>query len=83
MANCASCKAEILWIKLPSGKAMPVNPKRVGGSINAGTPRITIVTDGGNVISVLKCPEEFVSGAPLQGYESHFATCPNAKEHRK
>lgn len=59
MAQCRTCKAEIIWGLTANGKRVPVNP-----------------------------PEKrFVMGA--QGLEvqdtwlNHFATCPQADQHRK
>ena len=29
MANCRSCGAEIIWVKMESGKAMPLDKKEI------------------------------------------------------
>ena len=57
LQRCSSCNAEILWIRLSSGRSMPCDPQRA-----------SVVTLEGTIIS---------------GYGSHFATCPNAAQHRK
>jgi len=40
VGKCTSCGAEVLWVRMASGKAMPCNPKV-----------LKIVTDAGNVVS--------------------------------
>ena len=75
MSRCKSCGAEILWIKMKSGKAMPVNPERYR-FCKVGETTETFVNELG----------ETVKGVPpviMTGYISHFATCPNADKHRK
>ena len=57
MSRCKSCNREIVWIKMKSGKAMPVD-----------VPALTVITEDGDTI---------------KAYTSHFATCPNANQHRK
>jgi hypothetical protein len=63
--KCGSCNADILWVKMPSGKAMPVDAKA----------KTMIVVDSSDPMRKL--------GTTVQAHESHFATCPNAAEHRR
>lgn len=87
MSKCSSCGAEIKWIKLKSGKWNPVDPYKhtmiravIGESITAvGTDEL--VTDSGEVIRGRLASRE--EGANAAGYISHFATCPNAAQHRR
>jgi hypothetical protein len=57
MAKCKACGIDLTYIRMKSGRLMPVSG-----------PRITIVTDRGDV---------------LTGRESHYASCPGANKHRK
>ncbi len=80
MARCRSCGAEILWIKMASGKAMPVDPDQVPYWERRGGQG-KIITPNGEVIS---CDlEGDIQEATGIGYISHFSTCPNADAHRK
>ena len=80
MARCKSCGAEIRWIKTSKGKSMPVDPDYITYWQKAGGTK-KIVTPNGNVISadVTGDPES----ATGLGFTSHFATCPNADQHRR
>lgn len=81
MSTCRSCGAKIIWAKMPSGKLCPFDPEpsRVGTHT---------ITDGVAspcakaliMVSMADPAKEFTS--PLV-YLSHFATCPNAGQHRK
>jgi hypothetical protein len=74
MANCRSCGAIIKFIKTKKGKWMPVDPELLTAEdVELGD---VIVTDSGEVTKVTE-----KTGIAL-GYISHFATCPNADEHR-
>jgi hypothetical protein len=71
MSTCKSCGAEIVWAVTESGKPIPVNPlDGYGGNLE-------LVTDNRGVTTAV------VNNTLKRGYTSHFATCPNAKEHRK
>jgi hypothetical protein len=74
---CESCQAPIVWAKTPTGARMPVNPAPdATGNIvlsdgpKPGDPPLAVVT---HMSQALDRPR----------YKSHFATCPNAKLHRK
>lgn len=71
---CKSCGAAIIWASIePSGKSHPVDaePSEAGN--------IALSTRAGRVVArVLKKGEEY--GHPRR--TSHFATCPNAAQHR-
>lgn len=60
MPICKGCKQEIEWVKMPSGKRMPVDKK----------PTIVVVVEDGQ-------------GRAVEGYQPHWATCPNADEFRR
>lgn len=80
MSRCRSCGAEIIWIKTRAGKAMPCDRERVTYWAKPGGSK-TIVTPNGEAV---RCELE---GDPQEatgvGYISHFATCPQANEHRR
>lgn len=79
MSACRSCGAQVLWVKLvPTNRLNPLDP----------TP-----SRSGNIrmLGVRKAVARVLSKADLETaalasedlYTSHFATCPNAKQHRK
>lgn len=80
MAKCKSCGAEIIWITMKSGKKMPCDAKPITyRTLVPGTKGgLTLVTPDGRVASGV-----FDPGSDQVGYTSHFATCPNAAQHRK
>ena len=75
-ARCRSCGAPMLWVTMhPSGKPNPLDPTPVEwGNIE--------VRDGLQTTSKYG---RVVPQGEREGklYTSHFATCPNAGEHRK
>ena len=77
MSKCKSCGAEIKWILTQSGKKMPVDAKPVPYRADPGGS-LSLVTMNGRVErGVLDLDSD------QAGYVSHFATCPNANEHRR
>lgn len=78
MAQCKSCKAEVIWVKLlPLGKLTPVNYTM------SKTGNIQMLGERQFVAKVLSKAEK--ARAQEEGellYTSHFATCPNAAAHR-
>ena len=80
MSTCRSCGAEIKWVRMKSGKAMPVDPC-CRSIITAENGEAVIVTDDGEVVK--GCFASFSQGANKTGYVSHFSTCPYANEHRR
>ena len=80
MSRCRSCGAEIKWIKMSSGKAMPVDPDQVPYWARPGAAG-KVVTQNGEVYS---CDfEGDPQSATGVGYVSHFSTCLYASQHRK
>jgi hypothetical protein len=79
MSTCRSCGAAIRWAVAVNGKRMPVDdqPMPDGNLIlsdptpGAYAPTVAYVDPGA---LLLDDPPRFVS---------HFATCPNADQHRK
>lgn len=78
--RCKSCGAPIMWAHLPSGKIMPVNIEPTTYWERKGA-KGKIVTSYGKVVS---CDfEGDPNTATGFGYIPHWATCPNADQHRK
>lgn len=71
MAVCRSCGATIRWERTSNGKVIiPLDPTPVA------TGNLCIL-DNGRVVSSWGVPAEAFR------YVTHFATCPNASDHRK
>ena len=78
--KCQACKAEIIFVKTVAGKSMPCNPPLIPYWEKKGGP-VKLVTIGGRVVSCETSGDrDSVSG---YGRESHFATCPAARNFRK
>lgn len=80
VTRCKSCGQRILYIRMKSGKNMPVNETFVNYKL-AGEKRDRIVTPAGDVVACTSGVS--AEGADGFGYISHFATCPTAARHRK
>lgn len=72
MARCRSCDAPVVWKRTEAGKAMPIDPAPVAGG------NVVLLDD--DQVHVLHADE---SADGVDTYVSHFATCPNAKGHRR
>ncbi len=79
-SRCRSCGAKILFIKSEKGRFIPCNPTVTRYKMENGGKE-KVVLDTGKVVS---CRTD-ISAEEMDGvgYISHFATCPNAKVHRK
>lgn len=72
MSQCRSCEAPVEWAKTRTNKNIPLDIEPVLGG------NIITWTEGGK----LRC--QVVESQPnIRRRISHFATCPNAKEHRR
>ena len=78
MSRCKSCGAEIIWIKMKSGKAMPADAKPISYKLDLHNGNLSLITPDGKVAKGFFDPD-----SDKIGYTSHFATCPNAGAHRK
>ena len=79
ISKCRSCGADIIWIKMASGKMMPCNAVPIRYRLNFASGKLTLVTPDGKIARGNADP---VSGERV-GYLSHFATCPCAEQHRR
>lgn len=70
---CSSCGAPIVWAITEAGKRVPLDAKPI---------RIAIVARGNDGAEIRE-GDALVIGSGANGYQSHFATCPNAAAHRK
>lgn len=84
-APCRSCEAEVIWAKTRAGKTIPLDAQ----------PR----DDGNFFVSIPPHPHARVTAVPVNEkspeaeryrrdpersrFVSHFATCPNASQHRR
>ena len=70
MSRCTSCGAEILWIKTERGKLAPVDAK--------SEKRFVL-----DPLAARLAPDAPPQARLVDTFVSHFATCPNAAQHRK
>lgn len=76
MSACRSCGAEIRWERTAAGKPIPLDPEPVADGNLA-------IRDDGRVVAYIDGDGERIAlGRPLR-YVTHFATCPNADQHRR
>jgi hypothetical protein len=76
MKTCRSCGAPIRWVVTYQGRRMPVDvePAKDGN----------IVLEGDTAVAVGKPAKRLAYGRPgTPLYRSHFASCPQASEHRR
>lgn len=69
--TCKSCGAPIFWAKTVNGKPMPLDAEPVLDG--------RIILEGQTAIVV---GSAYVRDGTAR-YDSHFATCPNARSHRR
>lgn len=77
---CRGCGKPIIWIRMHSGKKIPVDLEEVAYEQKAGGS-LKIVTPNGEVLSAER-PADPQKATGI-GYISHFATCPKADAFRK
>lgn len=76
LAQCRSCDAPVIWVVTTNGKRMPVDADPV---VAARGFRLDDEVEG-------EVPLATFTQTPAQDerlYLSHFATCPNADQHRR
>ena len=89
MNTCRSCLRRVLWRKMhPSGKPNPLNPEPDpdrGNVLLVDAPAEAALYGAkvgtALVLKAHQVDEVRAAGQPL--YLSHFATCPNRRQHRK
>lgn len=79
MSKCKSCGATIYWIKSPRGKWIPCDEKLVRYKEDRAGKDMVVSHDG----EVIRCRLQF-DGLPTgMARIAHWATCPNANQHRR
>lgn len=80
--TCKSCKAAIAFVRLPSGRRLPINPDptdngnvHITGSRNEDEPAARVISTQTGTL--------FDNAPTTTAYTSHFATCPQASQHRR
>jgi hypothetical protein len=78
--RCSTCKARVRWaIMSDSGRPIPLDYEPVeNGNIQLAAARVR----GGAPIAVI-VPEDRREKLKGSLYVAHFATCPDANEHRR
>jgi hypothetical protein len=71
---CRSCGAPILWARTLKNRLMPIDAEP--------DPKGALVMQAGSGRAIVRQLTELDAPERLR-YTSHFATCPNAKQHRK
>ena len=74
---CSSCEAPIFWAKTVNGRAIPIDLESCGDD---GNIEVLFGSDGSVTANVVGKQRGLF---PALRYKSHFATCPNAADHRK
>ena len=84
MPKCRSCGAEIRWIRMQSGKSMPVDPKMLAARLpEADEKTEVLITEGGATIRGVVCELGFLDDIQWPCFRPHWASCPHADQHRK
>ncbi len=77
--RCRKCGASILFVKMRSGKSMPVNTNLVSFRNDGGKDRIVLANGEVTSGTIVTDPAE----ANGVGYVSHFATCEYDRRFRR
>lgn len=89
MPKCKTCSSPVVWIRTRVGRSMPCDPERVHAwrpptpaeGVSAPGERVTLITDVGDVLTAFM--QGGMGWTSVVGRISHFATCPQADQHRK
>lgn len=84
MARCGSCGALMVWVKTKSA-AMPLDAheERSGATERSAMVAVPTVFDDGNIVLDDGVARVKALGDEGPFYQSHFVTCPEAKQWRK
>ena len=85
MPKCKSCKAEIRFVRMESGKSMPVDPKMLAARPpEADEKTEVLITAAGATIRGVVCELDYSrSDIRWPCFRPHWASCPHADRHRK
>ena len=73
---CRKCGEPLIFIQSKRGRAIPCDPDL---ATHVLTPGVVVVTPDGQVLRGTEESKE----TSVQGYTSHFATCPYSEDFRK
>jgi hypothetical protein len=73
VANCKSCDARITWVVTTKGNSIPID-------VDPAADGNIVLRDG---IAVVLSAKAAAQAPERTRYKAHFATCPNAAQHRK
>lgn len=79
ITRCSRCGAQIMFLRMKSGKSMPVNTNFVNFRRDGGKDRIVLANGEVTSGTIVTDPGE----AQGFGYVSHFATCEYAQTFRR
>lgn len=80
-ASCRSCGEQIVWAETVNGKRVPMDVDPVPDLPGAMLFRLTEFPDREGFLAEFVKPAD--RGREPELYVSHFATCPNADQHRR
>lgn len=80
-SRCRSCNAEILWAETANGKKMPLDAEPVDASELLAGLQVLLKGRGDHGEDLVT--SAVATGLPVPLYRSHFATCPDAAQHRR
>lgn len=91
MIRCRTCDAPIEFVRMRTGRFEPVDaaPWIEVDTLADGGKRVAVVLDVGQVVTggMVRTHRFLPDGRPPEGHvigrQSHFASCPNAKSHRR
>lgn len=81
MSLCKGCGISIDWIRMKTGKAMPVDPEPV--MVIEGEGREVFATDEGTTVTGRRATPEEENGMLPVGFVPHWATCRRAGDFRR
>lgn len=80
MARCKSCGEEIVWMKTKNGRDMPCDPNLVPFWAKFKGKGKVVTLEGDVVSCEFEGPLDEMTNV---GRIPHWATCPNANQHRR
>ena len=82
MSTCRGCGSTIEWVRMKSGKAMPVDPEPV--FVEEGGSQVFVTDEGDTITGGIAWPETPEEKARMTvAYVPHWATCPAARQFRR